>query len=57
MISSKLDEENGEESEEITGTGDENINIEETIENEEAAYGGEIANTENENQKIENIIE
>ena len=57
MISSKLDEENGEESEEITGTGDENINIEETIENEEAAYGGEIANTENENQEIENIIE
>ena len=48
---------NDEETEEIIGIENKNIDIEETIENEEAAYGGEIANTENENQEIENIIE
>ena len=64
MISSGLDEtkndENGEvndeESEDITGTGDESIDIEETIDNE-VTNSEEIINTGSENQEIENTIE
>ena len=63
MISSDLDETkndenseiNNEETEEITGTGNESIDIDETIDNEEVANSEEIVN--NENQEIGNTIE
>ena len=53
----KNDEINNEESETL-GTGGENIDIEETIENKEDLNNEEIINTGNENLEIEeNVVE
>lgn len=61
IISSQRDEmkneENNEESGEIAGSGDKNIDIEEIIEDEEAVNNREVINTWNDNQEIENAIE
>ena len=62
MISSdwneiKNDEVNNEESEEIAGTVDENIDNEEIIENKELVNTEEIINVESENQEVENTVE
>ena len=58
MISSewnetKNDEVNNEESEMTVGTGDKNIDVEETIEDEAVLNNEEIINTGNENQDVE----
>ena len=61
MISSQWDEikdgENNEKSEDIAGTGGENVNIEEIIGNEEVVNNEEIINIRNDNQEIENATE